>query len=217
MGSAACSGDLLLGALAACAQITCQMVATAMNPHEEHRGRRGRHPGSRRHSRHLQGISRRLRDRPSRPQDRRPRGDGRTTRFPPREDRAILRRPPDPRYPTKARNRVGSRRIRLKRLGQVAPAPVPRNSATATGSMILGSRHASSVERDRFAGLRWSSLKDEPSARETPETSKELPATMPSFSTGGARPAGTWDHGSGSNTSAGRASSRCRCYEGGQG
>src|SRR6202171_2248696 len=26
----ACSGDLLLGALAACAQITCQMVATAM-------------------------------------------------------------------------------------------------------------------------------------------------------------------------------------------
>jgi uncharacterized OsmC-like protein len=29
-GAAACSGDLLLGALAACAQITCQMVATAM-------------------------------------------------------------------------------------------------------------------------------------------------------------------------------------------
>ena len=29
-GSSACSGDLLLGALAACAQITCQMVATAM-------------------------------------------------------------------------------------------------------------------------------------------------------------------------------------------
>src|SRR5919202_5413077 len=29
-GSAACSGDLLLGALAACAQITCQMVAAAM-------------------------------------------------------------------------------------------------------------------------------------------------------------------------------------------
>ena len=27
---AACSGDLLLGALAACAQLTCQMVATAM-------------------------------------------------------------------------------------------------------------------------------------------------------------------------------------------
>ena len=31
MGTAACSGDLLLGALAACAQITCQMVATAMS------------------------------------------------------------------------------------------------------------------------------------------------------------------------------------------
>lgn len=31
MGTAACSGDLLLGALAACAQITCQMVAAAMN------------------------------------------------------------------------------------------------------------------------------------------------------------------------------------------
>jgi uncharacterized OsmC-like protein len=30
-GTAACSGDLLLGALAACAQITCQMVATAMD------------------------------------------------------------------------------------------------------------------------------------------------------------------------------------------
>lgn len=30
-GTSACSGDLLLGALSACAQITCQMVATAMN------------------------------------------------------------------------------------------------------------------------------------------------------------------------------------------
>jgi uncharacterized OsmC-like protein len=30
VGTAACSGDLLLGALAACAQITCQMVAEAM-------------------------------------------------------------------------------------------------------------------------------------------------------------------------------------------
>ena len=30
IGTAACSGDLLLGALAACAQITCQMVATAL-------------------------------------------------------------------------------------------------------------------------------------------------------------------------------------------
>jgi uncharacterized OsmC-like protein len=29
-GTAACSGDLLLGALAACAQVTCQMVASAM-------------------------------------------------------------------------------------------------------------------------------------------------------------------------------------------
>src|SRR6202022_3788519 len=29
-GTGACSGDLLLGALAACAQITCQMVAVAM-------------------------------------------------------------------------------------------------------------------------------------------------------------------------------------------
>ncbi len=29
-GSAACSGDLLLAALAACAQLTCQMVATNM-------------------------------------------------------------------------------------------------------------------------------------------------------------------------------------------
>jgi uncharacterized OsmC-like protein len=29
-GTAACSGDMLLGALAACAQLTCQMVANAM-------------------------------------------------------------------------------------------------------------------------------------------------------------------------------------------
>jgi len=29
-GGAACSGDLLIGALAACAQLTCQLVATAM-------------------------------------------------------------------------------------------------------------------------------------------------------------------------------------------
>jgi uncharacterized OsmC-like protein len=29
-GTGACSGDLLLGALAACAQITCQMVAAAL-------------------------------------------------------------------------------------------------------------------------------------------------------------------------------------------
>jgi uncharacterized OsmC-like protein len=29
-GTAACSGDLLLGALAACAQVTCQMVSTSM-------------------------------------------------------------------------------------------------------------------------------------------------------------------------------------------
>lgn len=29
-GAGACSGDLLLGAMAACAQITCQMVASAM-------------------------------------------------------------------------------------------------------------------------------------------------------------------------------------------
>src|SRR5215218_11102036 len=30
-GTGACSGDLLLGALAACAQITCQMVATNLD------------------------------------------------------------------------------------------------------------------------------------------------------------------------------------------
>jgi uncharacterized OsmC-like protein len=35
-GSGACSGDLLLGALAACAQITCQMVAAATNVPTEH-------------------------------------------------------------------------------------------------------------------------------------------------------------------------------------
>src|SRR6202051_2953777 len=35
-GTAACSGDLLLGALAACAQLTCQLVATAMGIATEH-------------------------------------------------------------------------------------------------------------------------------------------------------------------------------------
>src|SRR6202158_2880341 len=35
-GTAACSGDLLLGALAACAQLTCQMVAAAMGIRTEH-------------------------------------------------------------------------------------------------------------------------------------------------------------------------------------
>jgi uncharacterized OsmC-like protein len=34
-GTAACSGDLLLGALAACAQLTCQMVATNMGVEAE--------------------------------------------------------------------------------------------------------------------------------------------------------------------------------------
>src|SRR5271168_4478323 len=35
-GTAACSGDLLLGALAACAQVTCQLVATAMGVPTRH-------------------------------------------------------------------------------------------------------------------------------------------------------------------------------------
>jgi uncharacterized OsmC-like protein len=35
-GLAACSGDLLLGALAACAQITCQLVAAAMGIPTQH-------------------------------------------------------------------------------------------------------------------------------------------------------------------------------------
>jgi len=35
-GTGACSGDLLLGALAACAQITCQMVSAAMGVPTEH-------------------------------------------------------------------------------------------------------------------------------------------------------------------------------------
>ena len=35
-GTAACSGDLLLGALAACAQLTCQLVATAIGIETRH-------------------------------------------------------------------------------------------------------------------------------------------------------------------------------------
>jgi len=37
-GTAACSGDLLLGALAACAQVTCQMVAASMGIEAERIG-----------------------------------------------------------------------------------------------------------------------------------------------------------------------------------
>lgn len=37
-GGAACSGDLLLGALAACSQITCQLVAAAMGVPTKHIG-----------------------------------------------------------------------------------------------------------------------------------------------------------------------------------
>src|SRR2546430_12931519 len=37
-GAGACSGDLLLGALAACAQLTCQLVATAMGVPTQHIG-----------------------------------------------------------------------------------------------------------------------------------------------------------------------------------
>jgi uncharacterized OsmC-like protein len=35
-GTAACSGDLLIGALAACAQLTCQLVATALGISTQH-------------------------------------------------------------------------------------------------------------------------------------------------------------------------------------
>jgi uncharacterized OsmC-like protein len=37
-GTGACSGDMLLGALAACSQITCQMVAAAMGLEVRHIG-----------------------------------------------------------------------------------------------------------------------------------------------------------------------------------
>ena len=40
-GTAACSGDLLLGALAACAQLTCQMVASALGVPAERPSRGG--------------------------------------------------------------------------------------------------------------------------------------------------------------------------------
>ena len=51
-GTGACSGDLLLGALAACAQLTCQMVATSMGiPFRSHRGARRGRPRPARHTR----------------------------------------------------------------------------------------------------------------------------------------------------------------------
>ena len=65
-GSAACSGDLLLGALAACAQITCQMVAAAMEiPTESIMVAVDRGIGSSRHARHRQGRPGRVRPDPS--------------------------------------------------------------------------------------------------------------------------------------------------------
>jgi uncharacterized OsmC-like protein len=60
-GTGACSGDLLLGALAACAQITCQMVAAAIGlPTERIQVTVEGGLGSSRHPRRIEGRAGRL-------------------------------------------------------------------------------------------------------------------------------------------------------------
>ena len=95
-GTAGCSGDLLLGALAACAQITCQMVAAAMGiPAREIRVvRRGR-PRPARHPRAVAGGRRRLRADPRALRPGCPRRDGGTARRAAGQDGAVLRRHAD--------------------------------------------------------------------------------------------------------------------------
>lgn len=107
-GTAACSGDLLLGALAACAQLTCQMVATSMeipvesvevtaegdldlSARDQPRGPRG-----------LRGDSPSLRHRRA---DR----DRGTACGSAREDGAVLRRPTNAGESAADRNDVGLR------------------------------------------------------------------------------------------------------------
>ena len=96
-GGAACSGDLLLGALAACAQLTGQMVATAMGVPVE------RLEVSVEGDLDLQGTLGTRRDVPVGFETIRlrfdvdaPRGERRPARGAGREDRALLRRLADP-------------------------------------------------------------------------------------------------------------------------
>ena len=95
-GTGACSGDLLLGALAACAQLTCQMVATSMGIETERievtaegdldlRGTLGCR----------QGGSGRLRGDPAALRRRCARGERRSSSVAEREDRALLHGPAD--------------------------------------------------------------------------------------------------------------------------
>ena len=91
-GTGACSGDLLLGALAACAQITCQMVAAAMgDPDREHRGyRRGRSRPAR-HPWNFQGGARRFSEYPGDLRCPRTAGNEGATERAASQDRAVLR------------------------------------------------------------------------------------------------------------------------------
>ena len=115
-GTAACSGDLLLGALAACAQVTCQMVAESMGLETESinvtvegdldlRGTLG----SQRSQRGLRRDPRELRRRRTRCQRGRP-------RLAHRENRALLHGPANPPHSPADRNHsVGSARPRPSR------------------------------------------------------------------------------------------------------
>ena len=106
-GAGACSGDLLLGALAACAQITCQMVAAAMGiASRTHRSHSRRRLGSSRHTRHFKGRPGRLRKHPPEFQHRRPQRNSRPAPRPARKNRTILRSNANPPTPTQTPNHL---------------------------------------------------------------------------------------------------------------
>ncbi len=110
-GTAACSGDLLLGALAACAQVTCQMVAEAMGIQAE------RIEVTAEGDLDLQGTARYIERGPGRlrvhPHPLRHPGAGRherAARGTAGEDRAVLRRVPDAPEHAGAKSGVGLER-----------------------------------------------------------------------------------------------------------
>ena len=136
-GTGACSGDLLLGALAACAQITCQLVAEALGISASRievavegdldlRGTLGvskEVPVGFEHIRVRFDV-----DAPERL--------GGPAANPAREDRAVLRRFPDAREASPHRHRLGGSR-RMKALAAASavlrsrPRPRPRSPRTA--------------------------------------------------------------------------------------
>ena len=133
-GTAACSGDLLLGALAACAQLTCQMVAANMGLDgvtvavtvEGDLDLRGT-LGTADVPVGFEAVRVRIRS-----LGRRSRGSSREAQGP---DRTLLRRPPDPAPPAGDRGAVGHG-LSVARLGQrrALRASVPGTPRSARAS-----------------------------------------------------------------------------------